>query len=403
MHEQPSQRTVDDRKLTPTQERGIYKRGNSYVVRFRDPQGKDRKRYARTLAEARAIKAETKADISRGEYRATSKVTFNAYATDWLQTYSGRTSRGVRESTMAEYRRAIEQRAIPHFGKRPLASIEPRDVKAYLAWVSEQRARSGDPLARNTVRLALAPLRALFATAVEEGVIRVNPCTGVRLPRPLDDDQDDEQAVKALTDEELRALLGHVKAEYALLTRLMAETGLRVGEAIALQGKHLELGRQRILVQRRLYEGKFAPPKSKYGRREVPISKSLARALWQQFAAVEPDALLFPGRDGKPMRSSTVLRAVKAAGKAAGVPWAGCHTLRHTSATRLFKAGWNAKQVQLALGHHSPAFTLNVYVHLLADDLPSPDALALDPVGATDGATEATETGVSADLAATTS
>jgi integrase len=62
------------------------------------------------------------------------------------------------------------------------------------------------------------------------------------------------------------------------------------------------------------------------------------------------------------------------------VPWAGLHTLRHKCATRLFNAGLNAKQVQVWLGHHSPAFTLNVYVHLLADDLPDP--AFLDTLGA---------------------
>lgn len=61
------------------------------------------------------------------------------------------------------------------------------------------------------------------------------------------------------------------------------------------------------------------------------------------------------------------------------MPWAGFHTLRHTCASMLFRAGWNAKQVQVVLGHHSPAFTLAMYVHLIPDDLPEPrfpDAVA---------------------------
>jgi hypothetical protein len=41
----------------------------------------------------------------------------------------------------------------------------------------------------------------------------------------------------------------------------------------------------------------------------------------------------------------------------------------------LLRAGWNAKQIQVWLGHHSPAFTLTVYVHLLSDDLPDPSFL----------------------------
>jgi hypothetical protein len=47
--------------------------------------------------------------------------------------------------------------------------------------------------------------------------------------------------------------------------------------------------------------------------------------------------------------------------------------MRHTCASILFRRGFNAKQVQVWLGHHSPAFTLATYVHLLPDDLPEPD------------------------------
>jgi hypothetical protein len=52
--------------------------------------------------------------------------------------------------------------------------------------------------------------------------------------------------------------------------------------------------------------------------------------------------------------------------------WVGFHTFRHTCATILFRAGWNAVQVQRWLGHHKPSFTLDTYVHLLPEDLPEP-------------------------------
>ena len=66
---------------------------------------------------------------------------------------------------------------------------------------------------------------------------------------------------------------------------------------------------------------------------------------------------------------------MKPAAKRAGVPWVGFHTFRHTCATMLFRHGLNAKQAQMWLGHHSPAFTLATYVHLLPDDLPDPGFL----------------------------
>src|SRR5205814_3808873 len=69
-------------------------------------------------------------------------------------------------------------------------------------------------------------------------------------------------------------------------------------------------------------------------------------------------------------------RVLKPAARKAGIGgWPGFHTFRHTCATLLFKHGLNAKQVQVWMGHHSPAFTLATYVHLLADDLPEADFL----------------------------
>jgi integrase len=59
------------------------------------------------------------------------------------------------------------------------------------------------------------------------------------------------------------------------------------------------------------------------------------------------------------------------------VPWLGFHGFRHTCATALFAETANVKQVQAWLGHHSPAFTLETYVHLLPEDLPEPPSLGV--------------------------
>ncbi len=56
---------------------------------------------------------------------------------------------------------------------------------------------------------------------------------------------------------------------------------------------------------------------------------------------------------------------MRPAAEEADVSWIGFHTFRHTCASLLFDRGANAVQVQRWLGHHSPAFTLSTYVHLL--------------------------------------
>jgi len=75
---------------------------------------------------------------------------------------------------------------------------------------------------------------------------------------------------------------------------------------------------------------------------------------------------VFTSPQGKPVnRSNLYRRVLKPAKDAAGLEWVGFHTFRHTAASLLFEAGKNPKQVQEWLGHHSPAFTLAVYCHLL--------------------------------------
>src|SRR5215472_15890016 len=131
-----------ERRLVKTSTPGIYKPGGRYVVVFRDPHGKQRKRSAKTLAEARDLKAALTADVKRGEYRALSKVTFGDYAAEWIVSYSGRTSGGIRPETVADYRRRLGldrdceptgDGAIEFFGRMQLAAIEPRDLKRYAA------------------------------------------------------------------------------------------------------------------------------------------------------------------------------------------------------------------------------------------------------------------------------
>ena len=199
---------------------------------------------------------------------------------------------------------------------------------------------------------------------------------------------------KALTEEELRRLLDELPDRWRLLFELMAHTGLRVGEVLALQWLHLDLGRRRVQVRRRWYRGTFAPPKSRFGRRDVPITEGMSRALWElrKQSRAQDDELVFPSTSGTPLDAANLGRRVLApAAKRAGVPWATFHTLRHTCATTLFRHGLNAKQVQGWLGHHAASFTIDTYIHLLDDDLPDAGFLdGLTAQGNAEGNTKAT-------------
>jgi integrase len=401
-------------KRVKTKTPGIYKRGSRYVAIYRDSEGRQREESARTLDEARRLKAGRSAAVATGEFHKASRVKLHDYAIEWVERYQGRGRRGFRESTREDYRRDLRRYVLPYLDeklRRRVEQVSPHDVAAFVGWLCDadeqgrriavekriaKAERTGvapstlplEPkpvhLADATVRRILSPLRACMASALSEGLVRTNPTVGVALPardeqRAIDTGTDeDEQEVKALSTAELDAFLLVCPERWRTFFRLLSATGLRVSEAFALRWRDLDLDGSEPLVRvRRAYvKGRYGPPKSKYGKRAVPIDHSLVVELRARRKASEwpgDDDLVFLASNGEPLRQENVRRrALKPAAEEAGVGWAGFHAFRHTCATRLFAAGRNAVQVQRWLGHHSPAFTLDTYVHLLDDDLGGP-------------------------------
>jgi integrase len=245
------------------------------------------------------------------------------------------------------------------------------------------------PLSEASIRMALAPVKAMFATAHEEGLIRSNPTAGVRIVVPRKQVaivDEDEGLIKALTLPQLQQLLaaiGDVELEagrWVLFFRTLAALGLRISEAIELRWRDVDLGTRVVRVRRNFYDGEVGTLKTKYSRRDLKLESELARALWalRKATKAKDGDLVFTSTRGRRVDPSNLSeRVLKPAARAAGVEWASFHTFRHTCASLLFNdAKWNPKQVQVWLGHHSPAFTLERYVHLLPADLPEPPGWA---------------------------
>jgi len=117
----------------------------------------------------------------------------------------------------------------------------------------------------------------------------------------------------------------------------------------------------------------IGPLKSRHARRDLPIPVALADRLRALLAHRGERELVFRSRVGTVLDPDNLAdRVLAPACNRAGVEWAGFHTFRHTVASRLFAQGRNVVQVQRWLGHHSPSFTLDTYVHLLDGDLGEP-------------------------------
>jgi integrase len=229
-----------------------------------------------------------------------------------------------------------------------------------------------------TVKKYMVPLGLIMAQALREGRIQHDPTDGIPIIpsdpslMPEEDDEGEERA-KALTHDEVAALLTAVPEHHRLMVGLMLRTGLRISEVLGLRWQDVDREKREVRVRQAVVYGKVGPPKSKRARRSVPVKESVLRDLAARRLAAQhsgDDDLVFGTESGKPAHARNHDRWLKRAKVAAGLPWVGFHNLRHTFASRLFHAGRPVTVVSKLLGHASPSFTLNVYVHVVPTDVP---------------------------------
>jgi integrase len=195
----------------------------------------------------------------------------------------------------------------------------------------------------------------------------------------LEDEQTARERLRPLTRAEAAALLDAIPRDGdRLLIRFLLSTGLRIGEAIGLTWKHVDLGAHpKVLVREQIYAGKRAALKTPSAIRDVPLGAYLADALRAQRrdAYAGPDAPVFPSRVGTPRQASAVFgRVLKPAAREIGLPWAHLHTLRRTAGAWLLADGKTAVQVCAFLGHADPGWTLrSSYAGLVSADVGSVD------------------------------
>jgi integrase len=379
MQPQTRARTTPEhrRKIAVAGHPGIYKKGERYLVMFRH-KGRQKARSFRTLSEAVRFKGK----VDAGETQPTSREPFKRYAERWIESYTGRTSSGVGNSTRASYADALSRVAMPYFGTTRMDEIDAPMLRDYIVSLV------GKKLSPSTIRRYYAPVRALLATAYEDGLIRTNPALGVRVIAPSTTEKK-----RRLTVEQTRGLLAEMPAEDADFACLLAATGMRISEALSLLWSDLGQssdGRPGLTIRK---------SKTASGERMLSLSPETARRLVRRRAdakfANDNDAI-FPNRFGKPMDDHNWRQRVfNPAAERAGVGWATPHTLRHGLATLMDEHNYTAAQIAAQLGHaDGGALAMKTYVHAEIPDAPSfIDALFAQPAGVNAGVNSASESG----------
>jgi integrase len=230
--------------------------------------------------------------------------------------------------------------------------------------------------------------------AVKQGYIPVNYCQSVKLPKLTKSNDEDSKGIVAFTLEEqtkfLKMLQGH-KHETAITLTL--GTGLRLGEMLALKWSDIDFTNNTLHVSRSIKWVTFISddgkrqcklieqtPKTNSSIRAIPIPENIAAKLKQHRKKqlevkmknrefYNDNDYLFCDKFGNPLDTKKIPRAFKTVLKKAGIRDMKFHSLRHTYATRLFEVGVPIKTVQALLGHTDITTTMNIYTHVMPEQM----------------------------------
>jgi integrase len=334
-------------------------KSGAWRARYRDPDGQQRSRNFPRRREAELFLTSTEHAKASGAYvdPVLGKITFAAWAKEWRTGVVD-----LRPSTLARDDGYLQRYLLPTFGRERLAEIDHTMVRAWIAGLSARG------LAPSTVVLAGLLLRKIMATAVAAGRIAASPCTGVRLPRI------EREEARFLTPTEVAELTNAMDPRYRGLVVLGAYGGLRIGEMLGLRSQHLDLLHARVNVAEILVEVSghlyYGPPKTRAGRRAVPLPRVATDALGthlEAYPAARSD-LVFTAPEGGPVRLASWRRRFwKPAVEAAGLAPLRPHDLRHTAAALWIAAGATPREIAVRAGHTSVVTVLDRYGHLFPD------------------------------------
>lgn len=303
----------------------------------------------------------------------------------WLETYK---RPNVKPITFTLQERNIRLNILPRWGHLKMKDVTRNE---YQEWINKLREKYSEGTTRR--------IHSIFSSAMNDAVhdfniLRDNPVIKIKIPKELED----TGKVKYFTREQLDVFLQNTKPvknakykesmQHTALFTLIARTGMRIGEALALTWDDIDLDKKTVSIKKTLVyplnsQPYISTPKSKSSNRTIKLDEPTIKILkrhkvnrkevvlhYANYQAPKENLVFFQ-QDGRWLRTNVVREYFKEVCKRANIPVLSPHSLRHTHAVHLLESGANIKYVSERLGHKSVKITADTYLHItdkIADD-----------------------------------
>ncbi|HFI0683339.1 TPA: tyrosine-type recombinase/integrase [Streptococcus suis] len=323
----------------------------------------------------------TKREASIAEARLQTEIQENGFAAEpkrmtFLEAYQGWLSQyklSVRPSSLNVVTALITSGILPELGHIEVGSITRKMAQELVnSWHKKYK----------TYRKYKTYATLIVDYAVDEGVINTNPFRRIKLPKQKETLEDENN--KYYSKEELQTFLDLIKEDtmYYTIFRILAFTGIRKGELMALQWKDIDFKENSLSISKTVTYGEkgkqiIGPPKTPSSRRTIKMDTGTRTALlnWKKeqkiallkfgYNANRKEQYLFTNLYTNELLSKmTITHKLWSICDTYDLKKITLHGFRHTCCSLLFEAGLSIKEVQGILGHSNVKTTLDIYAHV---------------------------------------
>ena len=337
--------------------------------------GKPRKTTRRGFAtkkEAQLTLSRLKFEIEENGF---TKVTHDSFEEIYLLWFDSAYKNTVKESTYVKTKEMFRVHILPAFGSMKLNKISVTYCQTTVNnWC--------DSLAK--YRVMKNYVTKVLDYSIALGLLKDNPMRKITMPKRKEI-VDGEKVENYYNKEELQHFLDCIKsdgfARLHALFRLLAFSGMRKGEALALEWKDIDFNQSTVTVNKTLARGEnnkliIQSPKTKTSFRTVSVDPGTMQLLkeWRKeqatdflklgFNTMNPSQVIFTNYKNDYMQLASVTNRINKIIKKHDLKVITTHGLRHTHCSILFEAGVPIQEVKERLGHSDIQTTLNIYTHV---------------------------------------